>query len=134
MEPTSEQKHHTVLIVDDEENIRELFKINLEKLGYQVLLASNSTEALQYFKAPLDNKQLIDIVILDLALPGDLNGKDIAIEIKKIDSKAKIIVSSGNTESPEMLECHKYGFNAAVEKNFNRENLKQVINSVLEND
>lgn len=131
---TLKQNLHTILIIDDDKNIRDLFKINLERLGYQVILASNSNDALQHFNEPLDNKKPIDIVIIDLSLPGDLNGKDIAIEIKKLSPKVRTIVSSGNTESPEMLYCHKHGFNAAVEKNFNRENLKQVLNSVLENN
>ena len=126
---TIKQKH-TVLIIDDEEDVCVLYKINLEKLGYSVITANSSTDALQICNESLNNTP-IDIAIIDLSLPGSLTGNEIASEIRKINSDIKLIVSSGNTESPEMLHHLDYGFDASIEKNFNREKIKFTIEKVL---
>lgn len=120
----------TILIIDDEENVRLLYQINLEKLGYNVITASNSTDALQIYNESLSNTP-IEIVITDLSLPESIKGTEIASEIKKLNSDVKLIVSSGNTGAPEMLQHLDYGFDASIEKTFNREKIKQTIENVL---
>ena len=120
----------TILIIDDDENVCVLYKINLEKLGYHVLTVNNSTDALQIFNESLSSTP-IDVAIIDLSLPGSLTGNEIASEIKKLNSDVKLIVSSGNTESAEMLHHLDYGFDASIEKTFKREKIKQTVESVL---
>ena len=88
----------TVLIIDDEESIRELYKINLQRLGYTTFLASNSEEAINICKQSLNKHEPIHIVIVDLSIPGDINGKDIAKTLRNLDTHIKVIVSSGHSE------------------------------------
>lgn len=122
----------TILILDDEENVRELFKINLEKLGCKTITVNNSDEAIRCYQQSLTSTHSIDAIIMDLTLPGDISGKEIAGIILNLDPQAKIIISSGHSDSPEMTHFQEYGFNAALEKNFNRNKLKQVLEQVLE--
>ncbi len=120
-----------ILLVDDDEDIRALFKLNLEKLGYLTVPACDGDEAITLYRQSLEKNHPFDAVIMDLSIPGSMNGKEIAQKIREIDSSAKVIVSSGNSSSPEMTNYLQHGFNAAIEKDFNRENIKKVIEKVL---
>jgi len=121
----------TILVIDDEDDIQELFKFNLERLGCKTLLAGNRDEAIALYRQVLESGESVDAVILDLSLPGSMGGKEIADDIRALDPRAKIIVASGHTAGPEMMHYQDYGFSAALEKDFNRKNIKQVLEQVL---
>jgi two-component system cell cycle sensor histidine kinase/response regulator CckA len=121
----------TILIMDDEEDTQELFKLNLNRLGCKAILASTGEEAITLYQQALDNANPIDVVILDLSIPGGTGGKEVAKKLRALDPKAKLIVASGYSEGPEMTEYQSHGFDGALEKNFNRENIKQVLEQVL---
>lgn len=86
-------KKPTILVVDDDELIRELFVVYLS--DYTCLTAANGLEALKIYK-----EQSIDVVILDIIMPG-MTGDKVLIELQKINSNVKVIVCSGYT--PENL-------------------------------
>jgi len=121
----------TVLVMDDEEDVRELFHLNLEKLGCKAILASNSDEALNLFQQSLEGETPFDIVILDLNIPGDLGGKEVAAKMRSMHPQVKIIVSSGNTLGAEMSNFKQHGFDAALEKVFDRKKIKEIFESLL---
>lgn len=75
-----------ILVVDDEEPIQELLKFNLEKEGYQVLIAGDGPEALEV----LEKKQP-DLVVLDIMLPG-MSGLEVCSEIRRIPKFADLPV------------------------------------------
>lgn len=121
----------TILVVDDEKDLRDLYKMNLERLGFETVLAADGDEAITFFRLSLESGVPIDVVILDLNLPGGISGQAVADNMKALSKNAKIIVSSGNTSAAEMLSYADYGFSAALEKNFDRENIKNVLEMVL---
>ncbi len=77
-----------ILLVDDEEHIRLLFKEELEEEGYVIDLASNGFEALEKLK-----EQRFDLVVLDIKMPG-MDGIQTLNEIKKIDKDQHVILCS----------------------------------------
>ena len=121
----------TILVVDDEEDIRDLFKLNLERLGCKTIPACNGDEAIALYRQSLESGEVIDAIIVDLTFPGGMGGKMIADNLRTLDPQVKIIVASGHTEAPEMRQCQDYGFNAALEKNFRCDNIRQVLEEVL---
>ncbi len=121
-----------VLVVDDDEDVRDLYQINLKRSGCHVLLAENGKEAISCYQQALNNNQNIDIVILDLNLGMGLGGVEIAAEIRRIYPHTRIIVSSGNDESDVMKNYRSHGFDAALKKDFRPANIKQLIESLLE--
>ncbi|HHI94462.1 MAG TPA: response regulator [Gammaproteobacteria bacterium] len=130
--PASPDKGNpTILVMDDEENARELFTLNLKMLGYDTLLACNGDEAIAHYQQALENGKTINAAILDLSIPGGMEGKEVAKKIRTLAPHARLIVASGHSEGPEMTRYEDYGFNGALEKNFNREKLKQVLEQVL---
>lgn len=121
----------TILVIDDDAEVRELFRINLKKLGCRILTAVDGDEAIAHYKRTLAEGKNIDVVFLDLTLPGGLGGKEVAADIHLIDFGAKIIVSSGNSEAIEMTRYQDYGFQGALQKNFDREEIRQLLERVL---
>lgn len=132
-QPVSEDTR-TILIMDDDENIQKLYEINLKKLGFKTLIAKNGDEAISIYHQALENSQTIDICILDIAIPGGVDGKEVAKRILAMDADAKLIVSSGDSYGEEMTNYRKFGFKAILEKDFNREQMMKVINEVYEVD
>ena len=120
----------TVLILDDDETIQSLYKIKIEALGYKVLQATDGSSAIELYKQSLGTVNSIDIIIVDLSIPGGIGGKEVAKELRIINPQVKIIVSSGNVASDEMLKPHEHGFDGALEKNFNAENIKRILKQV----
>lgn len=85
----------TVLIVEDEDIVKDLAQIMLEESGYNVLTAANGLEALGCF---MTHEGSIDIVITDVLMP-KMNGKELADAVKKINPDAKILFMSGHAEN-----------------------------------
>ncbi len=120
-----------VLVIDDEEDIRELFTINLRKLGCKVAAANSAKNAISLFQQAAQKGQPFQVLILDLSLPGDIKGTEIAEKIRQLDPHVKIIIASGDSEAPEMCHYERFGFQGALEKNFNLENIKKALLQVL---
>ncbi|NOY86976.1 MAG: PAS domain S-box protein [Deltaproteobacteria bacterium] len=85
----------TVLVVDDEEIIRDLARDMLETEGFQVLTAPDGPEALKIFRNRLDE---IDLVLLDMTMP-KMGGDEVFYEMKNIRGDIPVILSSGYDES-----------------------------------
>lgn len=124
----------TVLVVDDEADMRDLFDIHLTRLGCTTVTAQNADEALMLYRQALRDNKPIDIVILDLNFPEGIGGEEIAQQIRALNSQAKIIVASGSTSGPEMTHFRDHGFDGALEKIFKQENIRQVLEQVLSSD
>jgi DNA-binding NtrC family response regulator len=93
----------TVLVVDDEELVRDMEAWMLHKIGFKALKARNSKEACQLFD---DKNEQIDLVILDMIMP-DENGAITYKHLKSINPDVKVLVSTG------------YGIDGNVEKILN---------------
>ncbi len=120
-----------ILVMDDEEMIRELTQGMLEHLGCEVVLASDGAEAIDLYRRLMDSGRPVDAVIMDLTIPGGMGGREAVQELLKIDPQARVIVSSGYSNDPVMADYAKYGFRAAVAKPFTLSELRKAIGLVL---
>jgi len=120
-----------ILVMDDDEDFRALFKVNLEKLGCNAILASNGNDAIELYQQSLDTTEKIDALILDLTIPGSFGGTVVAEKIRALNSDVKIIVSSGHAKSSEMMNYQDHGFSAAISKDVNRQQIKQILEQVF---
>ena len=84
----------TILVVEDEQQIREFLKEGLESLGYRVLLAGNAAEGLEACGA---DTRRIDVILADVILPG-MNGAQLLAEAHKLQPHAESILMSGYTD------------------------------------
>ena len=118
-------KKATVLVVDDENGIRESFKMIL-KDQYQILLAKTGEEALAIFK---DNP--VDVILLDILLP-DINGIVLLERLKGMDVNTEIIMVTGVKEIQSAVKAIKLGAYEYIIKPFNVEDIINVIDRALE--
>lgn len=125
--------HAVVLVMDDEEMIRDLAKEMLVHFGYEVLQAKDGNEAVAIFRKHYHSNHPVDIVIMDLTVRGGMGGEEAVKEILKIDPNARVIVSSGYANDPVIANYRQYGFKAAIGKPFGMARLHETINAVLEN-
>ena len=120
--------NETILFIDDEEVIREIGKETLAGFGYHVITASDSKNAFDLFK---ENRQRIDLIILDLIMPGK-GGRKLLEDFLKIDPNAKIIVASGYTGHDSIGEVKQAGAKEFVSKPYDMKLMLEVIRKVLE--
>jgi CheY-like chemotaxis protein len=121
-----------VLILDDEEMIRELTRDIFQLMGFEVETAGTGEEALAIFERAVSEKRRFDMVIFDLTLPGEMDGVDTLEAVRKIDPEVKAIVSSGYSEDNIMSAYRDFGFDAAVPKPYTITSLQEAIASILD--
>jgi nitrogen-specific signal transduction histidine kinase len=115
------------LIVDDEILIRKLFSLMLRTFGFKVLQAANGEEALNIYKESIVNGEEIEVVLLDLMIPGGMGGEETAKKLLEIDENVKMIVASAYSDSPVLANYKDYGFFGALIKPFQPEDLKKLL-------
>jgi CheY-like chemotaxis protein len=116
-----------ILIVDDEDFIREVASQILKKAGYKTYLAANCDEACALYQQSFDKNEHIDFVILDLTIPGGPSGAEIAIKLRQINPDSIFIVASGYSDDPVMANPSKYGFSASISKPFRIHELTDIL-------
>lgn len=139
--PASEKKHDPepphqteilpgrgkILVMDDEQIIREIVQAILESIGYEVECAENGTEAVDLYRKREEQGSPFSAVILDLSIPGGIGGKETMEMLLKIDSQVKAIVSSGYFSDPVMANYRDYGFSAVLGKPYRPQDLSKVL-------
>ena len=117
-----------ILLVDDENLIIEVGKHMLEKLGYVVFTSENGEEAIQIYQ---ENKEKIDLVILDMIMPG-MNGEKVFDRLKEINPKIKVLLSSGYSVNGQATHILEKGCKGFIQKPFDLHTLSQKMREVLD--
>ena len=131
-EPMMTTSHKAkIMIMDDEELIRDVTSAMLSILGHEVIPARDGKEAVKLYQQYHDAGEPIDIIIMDLTIPGGMGGKEAVREILAINPRARVIVSSGYSHDPVMAHCQEYGFVAALVKPFQLQDINDVLNQTL---
>ncbi len=121
-----------ILLMDDEEMIRDLGHRILSRLEYDAALAAEGNEAIEMYQKAMDSDRPFEVVILDLTVKDGLGGKDTVKKILKINPHAKVIVSSGYSNDPVMTNFREYGFIEALPKPYKVKDLINALNKVTE--
>ncbi len=103
-----------ILIVDDEDAVRSALSLQLEQLGYEVILAGDGREGCELYRL---NRERVDVVIMDMIMPR-MNGRDCLREIRRIDRSAKVIVFSGFVQESVIRELQEEGISDFIKKPF----------------
>ena len=116
-----------VLLMDDDEMVREVGVALLESFGYCVDTAVNGEEAITKFDAAIKNGCGFDIVIMDLTIANGIGGIEAIKEVLAISEDAKVIVSSGYSDAPAMARYKDFGFSGRLAKPFDIDELEEEI-------
>ena len=119
-----------VLLMDDEENVRQTADEMLTFLGYVVEVARDGAEALSLYKKAFLSDSPFDVVITDLTVRGGMGGKMALSELIKVDPAVKAIVSSGYS-SDALSDYKKYGFYDVIAKPYRLQELGRVLSDVI---
>jgi len=120
-----------VLLMDDEEVVREVAGEMLNYLGYEVKFAREGTEAISLYKKAKEAGEPFDVVILDLTIPGGMGGKEAIEKLLGVDPEVKVIVSSGYSNDPIMADFRRYGFKGVVAKPYKLEELSKELHRII---
>ena len=119
--------NETILLVDDEALVIDVGVQLLGKLGYTVIEAKSGRDAIRIFK---EQNHTIDMLILDMVMP-NMGGGEVFDQIKRIDPKVKVLLSSGYSVNGQATEILKRGCEGFIQKPFNMEDLSKKIREVL---
>ncbi|HTP65526.1 MAG TPA: ATP-binding protein [Geobacteraceae bacterium] len=120
-----------ILVMDDEEIIREIAGEILSHLGYEVESCIDGAEAIRMYEEALRAGEPYAAVLMDLTIPGGMGGKEAVGRIMEVDHRAKVIVSSGYSNDPIMAQYKKYSFRGVVLKPYSAEELGQTLGEVI---
>ena len=134
-EPQAETDPETeggrILLMDDEDAIREMASAALSMFGYQSAVACDGEEMLALYRQAQESGSPFDAVIMDLTVPGGMGGKDAVRKLLELDPQALAIASSGYSEDPVMANFREYGFAGIVSKPYSLQELDGTLKEIL---
>src|SRR5689334_17570662 len=123
-----------ILVVDDEEAIRDLVEFTLTRLGYEVSQAATALQGIETYQEKLRVGKRFDLVILDLTLPGGMGGKEALKKLIEIDPTVNAIVSSGYATDATMSRYQDFGFRGVIAKPYEAAELGKIVHETIESN
>jgi CheY-like chemotaxis protein len=114
-----------ILVIDDEQGIRNLLDTLLSRKGYDVVLASSGQKGLELFR-----REHPDVVVLDLKMP-EMNGLTVLKAIRQIASTQPVVVLTGAGTPEVEQQVQALGVSEFVEKEFSLHRLGDALNRLL---
>ncbi|MCK4906428.1 MAG: response regulator [Spirochaetes bacterium] len=117
----------SIMIVDDEEVIREIASEIIHECGYKSICVKSGNEAIDFFT---DNYSLVDIVVLDMQMP-EISGRDIFVRLKEIDPSVNVLLSSGYKYDKKVDEVMALGVKGFLSKPYTINEFSEAINKII---
>lgn len=114
-----------VLIVDDEEDFRDIFALLIERMGYQAVTAADGREALTLLET-----NPCDLALIDFQMP-HMNGLELLREVRRTNPKIEVIFITGFGTVPSVVEAMKLGVFDYVTKPLNLDEIEELIHRVV---
>ncbi len=124
-------KEGRALIVDDEEGVIKILERMLRIMGFEVDAAMSGEEAVGLFMKAREGVRSYLVVIIDLTIPGGMNGIETLKKMKEIDPDIKAVISSGYTEEIADVEPGHSGIDAVLPKPYTMGDLTSMLNELL---
>ncbi len=121
-----------ILIMDDDEMIRDSLSDELAELGYGVETSADGDELLRIYQQASESGRPFAAVVMDLTVPGGMGGKEAVSRLRKISPQAKVVISSGYSDDPVMANYRDYGFSGVVVKPYSLQEISMVLREVLD--
>jgi PAS domain S-box-containing protein len=124
---SAEARRSMVLVVDDEQSVRDFLKAALEQHGYSVLLAHDGSDGMELWEK---HRGEIVLVLLDLVMP-IAGGQQMLAEIKRRDPDARVLLTSGYNEEEAKRLCACYDGTAFIQKPYSARTLLQRVHEAI---
>ena len=119
-----------ILLIEDDVVVQEVLTDILKTSGYSIDIASEGKIGVNMYNNAFQSNRPYQLVISDLTIPGGMGGKDAVQKILEIDSRAKVIATSGYAMDPIMAHFEQYGFKGRIAKPFKLEDVQREIHRV----
>jgi two-component system cell cycle sensor histidine kinase/response regulator CckA len=116
-----------VLVMDDEDYVRDVACACLKRLGLRVDAAHDGAAALELFRASLNSQDPYDLIILDLTIAGSMGGVETLSLLRQLLPTVQAIASSGYSEDPVMARPQDFGFSGALPKPYTIRALDEAV-------
>ncbi|MCP3940566.1 MAG: response regulator, partial [Desulfobacteraceae bacterium] len=116
-----------ILIMDDQKPILKMFDRIISRMGYDTVSATDGSQAVELYRDAYQSGNPFDLVILDLTVPGGMGGAKTILELLKIDTKVKAVVSSGYSNDPIMANYEDYGFCGVIPKPYTKDQMTELL-------
>jgi two-component system, cell cycle sensor histidine kinase and response regulator CckA len=123
-----------ILVMDDDEAVKEIASEMLQHLGYQVATATDGADAVAAYREAMAAGEPFAAVITDLTVPAGMGGKETVRRLLEIDPEARVIVSSGYGNDPIMSSYGDHGFKGVIPKPYRIEELGSTLQRVIRSD
>ena len=120
-----------ILVMDDEEVIRDVCNALLTHLGYEAEVAVEGVEAIEMYEKAMESEEPFDVVFLDLTNKVGMGGADTIVRLLEIDPDVKAIVATGYSGDPIMSNFREHGFRSALPKPFTLDQLKTALQDAI---
>jgi PAS domain S-box-containing protein len=120
-----------VLLMDDDQMVRQVAGRMLQWLGYDVVTTEDGAEAITSYREASDRGKPFQVVIMDLTIPGGMGGEEAIRQLRAFAPDVRAIVSSGYFNDPIMANYHEYGFDGIIAKPYQLDNLRAALELVL---
>jgi PAS domain S-box-containing protein len=120
-----------ILLMDDDEAILSATSEMLKFLGYDVAVAENGDAAVEMYEKNQDAGQPFSAVILDVTVPGGRGALETLPRLRKINPDVRVIVSSGYSTNPIIIDFSSYGFTAVIVKPYGFKELGEALNTAF---
>jgi CheY-like chemotaxis protein len=119
--------HATILVLDDDPALRELFGIMIERIGCRAIIFGNSAQAIDACEAAGTRAPAFDCALIDLNIDEQLDGVAVARILREINPRVRLVLVSGSI-NPKALEAHlQLGFDAVLPKPFSLRQLRETV-------
>ncbi len=122
----------SILIMDDEREIREALAKLLNHIGYNCSQSADGDEAIRMYTKAYKAGNPFDLVIMDLNIPDGMGGEEAAGHLQEIDPNVKAIVSSGHVTATEIPYYKSIGFKAVLQKPYTLGALTRAIKDAID--
>jgi PAS domain S-box-containing protein len=129
--PVRHEGRGNILIMDDEDAIRDILSTMLTIMGYTATKVADGREALKILQEKDKQGERFDAAILDLTVPGGVGGMEAVTDIRKTHPDLPVFASSGYSEDPVMSQPSAYGFTDSLRKPYTTTELADLLNRHL---
>jgi len=120
-----------VLVMDDEQMLRDFLAEMLPELGYEAAFAADGAEAVESYRRALEEGRPFDCVLLDLTVPGGMGGRETLERLRELDPQVRAVASSGYAFEPAGTDLLGHGFVAAMPKPYRPGDLARVLRQAI---
>jgi signal transduction histidine kinase/ActR/RegA family two-component response regulator len=130
--PAPQPLPRKILVMDDEETVRNLIGTIFRQMGHAVELVADGEHAIQAYQNATRQGNPFDAVVLDLTVHAGLGGRETLETLLQFDPDVQAVVMSGYSNDPVLLEPERHGFKEGLAKPFNRDQLQNMISRILD--